>query len=106
MARGHEKSEREVPPPRPPRGGRLFFQDDHGRPCEGKDATLWCWAGATCWYRVAEHSVPLFKGEVRAADGRADPVVGAATPGVWQPLYLPLLPVLAPVSFLMHSGGT
>jgi hypothetical protein len=44
--------------PEVPRGARLFFQDDRGRPCRPESAHMWCWSGGPRWFYVAEHAPP------------------------------------------------
>jgi hypothetical protein len=48
-----------VPAPTPPKGARLFFQDDRARPCPVSEARLWTWEGAPRWFHVADHPIPL-----------------------------------------------
>lgn len=48
------------PPPRMPRGAKLFFQDDAGRPVEkSRSAHWWCWEKGPCWLDVRNHPIPI-----------------------------------------------
>jgi hypothetical protein len=42
----------------PPPGVRLFFGDEHGRPCVPEVACNWGWEGGPAWFSVADRPVP------------------------------------------------
>jgi len=42
----------------PPPGVRLFFGNEHGRPCLPGDAWHWTWEGGPAWFYTADRIVP------------------------------------------------
>jgi hypothetical protein len=66
----------------PPPGATLYWIDQDGRPCETKDAYLWCWEGGPEWRHVSQHPLPDVAARPRRKGrhaGRGRQVVGGLT---------------------------
>jgi hypothetical protein len=46
-------------PPSVPKGAKLFFQDENGRPTDARHAALWCWEGGPRWYKTEHYPIPV-----------------------------------------------